>query len=74
MPKRLATYAEKAGILETHGDTPTEIRDELYMGEQQGLGNYKREGDGIRLLASIFLKWPFLQSSGFASLSRRTRC
>jgi hypothetical protein len=32
--KRLVTYAEKGGILETHKDVPDEIREELYMEEQ----------------------------------------
>lgn len=31
----MVTYAEKGGILETHRDVPDEIREELYMEEQQ---------------------------------------
>jgi hypothetical protein len=33
--KRLVTYAEKGGALETYKDVPDEIRDELYLEEQQ---------------------------------------
>jgi hypothetical protein len=31
----LVTYVEKGGVLETHKDIPDEIRDELYIEEQQ---------------------------------------
>ncbi|KAJ5675726.1 hypothetical protein N7462_008623 [Penicillium macrosclerotiorum] len=33
--KRLVTYAEKGGVLETHKDVPNEIRGDLYTEEQQ---------------------------------------
>lgn len=35
--KQLVTHAKKGGVLETHKDVPDEIRDELYMEEQQRL-------------------------------------
>ncbi|CAG8198344.1 unnamed protein product [Penicillium salamii] len=41
--KRLVTYAEKGGVLNTHKDVPDEIRDELYMEEQQRLEKDKRK-------------------------------
>ncbi|CRL31538.1 unnamed protein product [Penicillium camemberti] len=45
--RRLVTYAEKGGILETHRDVPDEIRDELYMEEQQREEKDKRKGSNI---------------------------
>lgn len=42
--RRLVTYAEKGGILETHKDVPDEIREELYMGDQQRLEKERRKG------------------------------
>lgn len=45
--RRLVTYAEKGGILETHKDVPDEIRDELYMEEQQRQEKEKRKGSNI---------------------------
>lgn len=33
--KRLVTYAEKGGVLETHKDVPDEIQEELHLEEQQ---------------------------------------
>lgn len=45
--RRLVTYAEKVGILETHKDVPDEIREELYMEEQQRLEKEKRKGGSI---------------------------
>lgn len=49
--KRLVTYAEKGGLLETHKDVPDAIRDELYIEEQQRLEKINRKtghipGDG----------------------------
>lgn len=41
--RRLVTYAEKGGTLETHKDVPDEIRDELYMEEQQRHEKEKRK-------------------------------
>ncbi|KAJ6004704.1 hypothetical protein N7540_013073 [Penicillium herquei] len=43
--KRLVTYAEKGGVLDTHKDVPDEIRDELYMEEQQRVEKTKRKTD-----------------------------
>jgi hypothetical protein len=45
--RRLVTYAEKGGVLETHKDLPDEIREELYMEEQQRLEKEKRKGGNI---------------------------
>lgn len=45
--RRLVTYAEKGGVLETHKDVPDEIREELYMEEQQRLEKDKRKGGNI---------------------------
>ena len=45
--KRLVIYAEKGGVLETHKDVPDEIRDELYMEEQQRLEKDKRKTGNI---------------------------
>ncbi|OQE10095.1 hypothetical protein PENFLA_c094G07593 [Penicillium flavigenum] len=41
--RRLVTYVEKGGTLETHKDVPDEIRDELYMEEQQRHEKEKRK-------------------------------
>ncbi|KAJ5806676.1 uncharacterized protein N7503_004278 [Penicillium pulvis] len=35
--RRLVTYVEKGGVLETHKDVPGEVRDELYLEEQQSI-------------------------------------
>jgi hypothetical protein len=43
----LVTYVEKGGVLETHKDVPGEIRDELYMEEQQRQEKEKRKGGNI---------------------------
>ncbi|KAJ5982083.1 hypothetical protein N7451_012183 [Penicillium sp. IBT 35674x] len=45
--RRLVTYVEKGGVLETHKDVPDEIRDELYMEEQQRQEKEKRKGSNI---------------------------
>ncbi|KAJ5828207.1 uncharacterized protein N7525_006460 [Penicillium rubens] len=45
--RRLVTYAEKGGILETHKDVPDEIQDELYMEDQQREEKNKRKGGNI---------------------------
>jgi hypothetical protein len=45
--RRLVTYAEKGGILETHKDVPDEIRDELFMEDQQREERDKRKGGNI---------------------------
>lgn len=45
--RRLVTYAEKGGILVTHKDVPDEIREELYMEEQQRLEKEKRKGGNV---------------------------
>lgn len=42
--RRLVTYVEKAGTLETHKDVPDEVRDMLYMEEQQRQEKEKRKG------------------------------
>jgi hypothetical protein len=42
-PKRLVTYAEKGGVLETHKNVPYEIRDKLYIEEQQRLEKNNRK-------------------------------
>ncbi|CAG7925979.1 unnamed protein product [Penicillium olsonii] len=41
--KRLVTYAEKGGVLETHKDVPDEIKNELHMEEQQRQEKDKRK-------------------------------
>ncbi|OQE60813.1 hypothetical protein PENNAL_c0090G09820, partial [Penicillium nalgiovense] len=41
---RLVTYAEKGGTLETHKDVPDEIRDELYIEDQQRQEKERRKG------------------------------
>lgn len=45
--RRLVTYAEKGGILETHKDIPDGIQEELYMEEQQRLEKEKRKASNI---------------------------
>lgn len=45
--RRLVTYAEKGGVLETHKDVPDEIRDELYMEDQQKQEKEKRKGCNV---------------------------
>lgn len=45
--RRLVTYAEKGGVLETHKDVPDEIRDELFMEDQQREEKDKRKGGNI---------------------------
>ncbi|KAI2791663.1 hypothetical protein POX_c04529 [Penicillium oxalicum] len=45
--RRLVTYVEKGGVLETHRDVPDDIREELYMEEQQRLEKKKRKGGNI---------------------------
>ncbi|KAJ5346176.1 hypothetical protein N7452_004180 [Penicillium brevicompactum] len=45
--RRLVTYVEKGGVLETHKDVPDEIRDELYMEDQQKQEKEKRKGGNI---------------------------
>lgn len=40
----LVTYAEKGGVLESHKDVPDEIRDELYMEDQQKQEKENRKG------------------------------
>jgi hypothetical protein len=45
--KRLVTYAKKGGVLETHKDVPDEIKDELYMEEQQRQEKDKRKTGNI---------------------------
>ncbi|CAI7672859.1 unnamed protein product [Penicillium discolor] len=40
----LVTYAEKGGVLESHNDVPDEIRDELYMEDQQKQEKENRKG------------------------------
>jgi hypothetical protein len=45
--RRLVTYAEKGGVLESHKDVPDEIQEELYMEEQQRLGKEKRKGVNV---------------------------
>ncbi|CAI7587822.1 unnamed protein product [Penicillium manginii] len=45
--KRLVTYAEKVDALETHKDVPDEIRDEIYMEEQQREERDKRKTGNI---------------------------
>ncbi|KAJ5161713.1 hypothetical protein N7492_007105 [Penicillium capsulatum] len=45
--RRLVTYVEKGGVLETHKDVPDEIRDELYMEEQQRQEKEKGKGGNI---------------------------
>ena len=42
--RRLVTYAEKGGVLDSHKDVPDEIQEELYMEEQQRLEKEKRKG------------------------------
>ena len=42
--RRLVTYVEKGGVLESHKDVPEAIREELYMEEQQNLEKDKRKG------------------------------
>lgn len=41
------TYVEKGGVLETHKDVPDEIRDELYMEDQQRQEKEKRKSANI---------------------------
>lgn len=41
--RRLVTYAEKGGVLETHKDVPDAICEELYMEEQQRVERQKRK-------------------------------
>jgi hypothetical protein len=45
--RRLVTYAEKGGVLESHKDVPDEVRDELYMEDQQGQEKESRTGGKI---------------------------
>jgi hypothetical protein len=45
--RRLVTYAEKGGVLESHKDVPDAIQEELYMEEQQRLEKEKRIGGNI---------------------------
>ncbi|KAJ5471950.1 hypothetical protein N7539_008519 [Penicillium diatomitis] len=45
--KRLVTYAEKGGVLETHKDVPDEIRDDIYMDEQQRQDKDKRKASNM---------------------------
>lgn len=45
--RRLVTYVEKGGNLETYKDVPDEIRDELYTEEQQRQEREKRKGGNI---------------------------
>lgn len=45
--RRLVTYVEKGGVLESHRDVPDEIRDELYMEYQQRQEKEKRKGSNI---------------------------
>lgn len=45
--RQLVTYAEKGGVLETHKDVPEEIREEIYMEEQQRLEKGKRKGGNV---------------------------
>ncbi|CAG8089937.1 unnamed protein product [Penicillium nalgiovense] len=45
--RRLVTYAEKGGVLETHKDVPDEIREELFMEDQQREEKNKRNGGNI---------------------------
>lgn len=42
--RQLVTYAEKGGVLETHKDVPDEIREEIYMEEQQRVEKGRRRG------------------------------
>ncbi|CAI7595764.1 unnamed protein product [Penicillium palitans] len=42
--RRLVTYVEKGGLLESHKDVPEAIREELYIEEQQRLERDKRKG------------------------------
>lgn len=61
--RRLVTYAEQGGILETHKDVPDEIREELYMEEQQRLEKEKRKGGSILGIPTT----PYLDYSGWVS-------
>ena len=45
--RRLITYAERGGVLETHKDVPDDIREELYIEEQQTLEKGKRKSENI---------------------------
>lgn len=45
--RRLVTYAEKGGVLESHKDVPDEVRDELYMEDQQRQEKENRKGGKI---------------------------
>lgn len=45
--RRLVTYAEKGGVLDSHKDVPDEIQEELYMEEQQRLEKERRKGGNI---------------------------
>lgn len=45
--RRLVTYAEKGGVLEAYKDVPDEIREELYIEEQQRLEKDKRKGGNL---------------------------
>lgn len=45
--RQLVTYAEKGGVLETHKDVPDEIREEIYIEEQQRLEKGKRKGGNV---------------------------
>lgn len=42
--RKLVTYAEKGGVLETHRDVPETIREDIYLEEQQRLERHKRKG------------------------------
>ena len=42
--RKLVTYAEKGGVLETHKDVPETIREDIYLEEQQRLERHKRKG------------------------------
>ena len=52
--RRLVTYAEKGGVLESHKDVPDEIQEELYMEEQQRLEKEKRKGGNIAGLGTPY--------------------
>jgi hypothetical protein len=43
--RRLVTYVEKGGVLDSHKDVPEAVREELYMEEQQKTEKDKRKGD-----------------------------
>jgi len=84
--KRLVTYTEKGGVLETHKDVPDEIRDELYMEEQQRqekdkgktgniLGGTSYPPININVLPSHTAGWDVTASSAIADPSvSKERC